>query len=417
MSWEKLPRELLDMVTDHLHGDQPSLRACSLVNKTWLPSSRYHLFYAIRLEYWHGHQPNLKSETGVLERFLSDGQNVWMFVRQLQVDPAHEDQLTLEHSGEARNLLQAIIRSLPKLHTLIFAHLENMSPHFFGNDESASSHIYEPRVHLPNLVLWDMQEGYLYFWLHLRAFASIGKLHVLNSKTQSPADLPPGLDESNFPCISSLVGGTRSSCVAMIPLACIGNTLTSLSIHFEVIEVDSDSTRSFRELFLHTAPNLEFLRLDFSDMNMSPEFRPLRDLSISSCVSLRSIALCIYSGSSNSSDESEALIQWSEVLRLLGQVPLSIQTITITLTVYYEDAADDEFNEKAKVDFEWHQLDAQLMSFEELRELQFVWERRDSEYGRWQPYWEFQVPPLESWKESLQQLLPRMRTSGRMKFL
>ena len=44
-----LPRELLDIIIDHLHSDKISLKACSLVCHAWLDSSRYHLFREIRL--------------------------------------------------------------------------------------------------------------------------------------------------------------------------------------------------------------------------------------------------------------------------------------------------------------------------------------------------------------------------------
>jgi hypothetical protein len=41
----RLPPELTDRAIDHLHSDKPALLACSLVCKTWLHASRYHLFH------------------------------------------------------------------------------------------------------------------------------------------------------------------------------------------------------------------------------------------------------------------------------------------------------------------------------------------------------------------------------------
>jgi hypothetical protein len=40
----KLPAELMDRIIDFLHSDKRTLSACSLVCKSWVPSSRYHLF-------------------------------------------------------------------------------------------------------------------------------------------------------------------------------------------------------------------------------------------------------------------------------------------------------------------------------------------------------------------------------------
>ena len=45
----ELPTELTDVIIDHLHNDKLSLRNCALVSNAWLNSSRYHLFYAIRV--------------------------------------------------------------------------------------------------------------------------------------------------------------------------------------------------------------------------------------------------------------------------------------------------------------------------------------------------------------------------------
>ena len=39
----KFPLELVDRIIDYLHN-HPTLRECSLVSKSWVPSSRFHLF-------------------------------------------------------------------------------------------------------------------------------------------------------------------------------------------------------------------------------------------------------------------------------------------------------------------------------------------------------------------------------------
>ena len=44
-----LPQELTDIVIDYLHDDTSSLQACSVVCRSWLPSSHWHLFYKIRV--------------------------------------------------------------------------------------------------------------------------------------------------------------------------------------------------------------------------------------------------------------------------------------------------------------------------------------------------------------------------------
>ncbi|KAK0196182.1 hypothetical protein F5146DRAFT_1133669 [Armillaria mellea] len=39
-----IPQELIDFTLDFLYGDVPTLRACSLVSRVFLPSSRYHIY-------------------------------------------------------------------------------------------------------------------------------------------------------------------------------------------------------------------------------------------------------------------------------------------------------------------------------------------------------------------------------------
>ncbi|KAI0792083.1 hypothetical protein C8Q75DRAFT_619127 [Abortiporus biennis] len=45
----RLPSELTDMVIDHLHDDKQALARCSLVAKSWLNASHFHLFHSIEV--------------------------------------------------------------------------------------------------------------------------------------------------------------------------------------------------------------------------------------------------------------------------------------------------------------------------------------------------------------------------------
>ena len=53
-SWQmtaktRLPPELVDQIIDHLWDNQKALLACSLTCRTWVPSSRLHLFRSVRV--------------------------------------------------------------------------------------------------------------------------------------------------------------------------------------------------------------------------------------------------------------------------------------------------------------------------------------------------------------------------------
>ncbi|TDL26661.1 hypothetical protein BD410DRAFT_836514 [Rickenella mellea] len=48
----KLSAELTDIIIDYLCDDRPSLRSCSLVCRSWLPSSRFHLISTLELDFY-----------------------------------------------------------------------------------------------------------------------------------------------------------------------------------------------------------------------------------------------------------------------------------------------------------------------------------------------------------------------------
>ncbi|PBK82185.1 hypothetical protein ARMGADRAFT_1019774 [Armillaria gallica] len=46
-----VPQELLDYILDFLHDDSPTLRACALVSRAFLPCSRYHVYSSVTIVY------------------------------------------------------------------------------------------------------------------------------------------------------------------------------------------------------------------------------------------------------------------------------------------------------------------------------------------------------------------------------
>lgn len=71
------PSETTDSIIDHLYYDKQSLFACSLTCRTWLPSSRYHLFSKVIL-----HPKNIESFSEILE---NPSNNVALVVQHLTI--------------------------------------------------------------------------------------------------------------------------------------------------------------------------------------------------------------------------------------------------------------------------------------------------------------------------------------------
>ena len=55
-----LPPEILDLIVDHLHGEPPTLKACCVVSKSWVPRARRYLFADIKFS---SSQPSFQSWT------------------------------------------------------------------------------------------------------------------------------------------------------------------------------------------------------------------------------------------------------------------------------------------------------------------------------------------------------------------
>ena len=69
------PPELVDRTIDHLHDDKPSLRACTLVSRSWLNTSRHHLFRTLLVRP-RGQDTLAGQEFTVFRSFLPFGFNV-----------------------------------------------------------------------------------------------------------------------------------------------------------------------------------------------------------------------------------------------------------------------------------------------------------------------------------------------------
>lgn len=78
----QLPQELVDSVIDYLNSDsdKAALCVCSLLSRSWLNRSQFHLFARFK--------PNLKNsnKVAILRRFLNDGSGIHKHIRCLQLD-------------------------------------------------------------------------------------------------------------------------------------------------------------------------------------------------------------------------------------------------------------------------------------------------------------------------------------------
>ena len=98
-----LPGEDVDVIIDHLHDDVPSLKACALVCHSWLPSSRYHLFYKRTI--------NDRRKAQDTPLFLSVNPALAAYIRHLDIKRGHSYFISFPE-------LEALLRALPSIRVL-----------------------------------------------------------------------------------------------------------------------------------------------------------------------------------------------------------------------------------------------------------------------------------------------------------
>jgi hypothetical protein len=119
--------EITDVIVDNLHTDRSSLRACGLTARTWLPSSRYHLFARVTLR-----PSNILSFTKLLEYPLN---NIAPVVRHLAVELETDENNIILGASLVLPLLPSITAHLRLIRSLSLAQIDwsQCSPEILQN--------------------------------------------------------------------------------------------------------------------------------------------------------------------------------------------------------------------------------------------------------------------------------------------
>ncbi|KAF8512385.1 hypothetical protein JB92DRAFT_3117142 [Gautieria morchelliformis] len=114
MGASRLPQELIDDVTDNLHEDCDALLACSLVCRSWLPSSQRHIFRRVTFVL-------NEDRCDKLAQALLNSPHLSNYTRELQV----RVRAVFWQAREAvQSLPAAVIRKLSKLRSIHLSELE-----------------------------------------------------------------------------------------------------------------------------------------------------------------------------------------------------------------------------------------------------------------------------------------------------
>ena len=163
MSARTLPSELDDIILDHLHDDHKTLASTALVCRSWLPTSRHHLWHAIHLTF---------SQRGLerLRQLLCSSPHLVYHVRSVALV---QDKRALFRLHE-RSLLFFILTSLPGFPALSSLTLSGLSfqSSFFGRISLSSIR----RLSIAHCAFVDFQDVVRI----CSAFPNLATLHLDN---------------------------------------------------------------------------------------------------------------------------------------------------------------------------------------------------------------------------------------------
>ena len=107
----KFPFELFDVVIDFLHDDLKTLRACSLVSREWVASSRFHIFRSVTLHH-RTRKGSFSTDCRRLFDIVSNSARISSFVKHLEAYGS------LPTGVDPEPCLPSLLRILTSLRTL-----------------------------------------------------------------------------------------------------------------------------------------------------------------------------------------------------------------------------------------------------------------------------------------------------------
>jgi len=339
----KLPRELLDIIIDHLHDDEEALFACSLVSRDWVPPSHYHLFSSLRFTATtegvdlDTEFSNTDPAVARIESFLSDGEPLWPLVRELEV--GNDDEYTIyrnfgwgHEAPFTEALLTCAVEKLPNLDTLIVRQMP------LSCLEWDAGSFASPQRTLKELMLMDLQLTPWSFTRLLERFSTIDRLVLLHATFQQ-SDTPVE-DPIHFPSFKEITIDSpyrQSSILDILPRESVEGTLETFSMTFPSGYHAPESVQAVRRILELSAPSLSYLHFNISRLFLRDRdaFYTVEwpSLCIDECTALETlhVSMRMDDGPDEDRDVDDMMGQWSSVTSLISLAPPCTRRIIIGL--------------------------------------------------------------------------------------
>ncbi|OBZ67101.1 hypothetical protein A0H81_12776 [Grifola frondosa] len=359
----RLPLELTDMVIHYLHDDMPSLSACSLTCRDWLPRAQSLQFKAakIYIDNWKDFQTLFK-----VSRSLAS------FVRVLKIAKTVKVKRYLSPSNsdvaQWKEGLPAIVSDvhLPRLTDLSLDYME-FDGSLFGGCRIQSIH----SVTLSHCQFKDMPEL-------IRLLSSFPKLKNVEAHTPHvSSDLVTNTlevaDAKSLPAIISFAIHRASGCFMMQILQCFICEPIFKDLSGLVLPLFQEGAASLKQFLETCGSRLQklviYLEPDFTLEALSkPEF------TLAHCTNLQTLEFEVPSLGDSTQVENTGLLDW--VPYILSQVS-SPHLQCFTFHLYDQVAGADDMDRHLNA-LDWKRVEDILAGFEALREVTMRLEVRAS---------------------------------------
>lgn len=369
-------QELIDLVIDHLHDDKSSLASCSLVAKSWLPCSHFHLFSSLRV----AEGGKQASHDRLVDDFSA-------FIRFLQYDASPRVRSTIRHlilmndiqpkSSWRYPLLTAermnyIVSQLPflyslELHQLIFVgsegtllpsglatHVKRLSVKYIGLSVRVES------------TLWDLLKSFPGL-----THVEISSIDGLKKRPQQELDVPilrpvhlvlgpgSGMQGSLMSSIHPFIDASR-----LESLNLVGGVLGELEIALRSAISQARCTLLHFALDVSKCKHVAFFIVSIeltSPSGWYPSYvRPSWcEIGLSSCLRLQAFCITLLLA------ETPTFVthSWNFGIEMVASLPSSIRSITFIVS---QSGRSEVLVSRLSDSIDWVQMDHVLATFPQL---------------------------------------------------
>lgn len=317
------PPEITDHIIDHLHDDKQTLSSCCLVNHTWYPAARYHLFSSVCV--------SITKPTSLLKFHdtLHSNPELRPYIRSLEVKGGEQQYISSSQFVFQLSEIHDIVEILPNLQDLSLRYISLRSQDI-SLDKGGNHPPPLPRQ-LRSLTLSGLAIGNRTLRILLGTFPISNSFtftlnRTLNSisatsLSKQSIDLPLKMGRySSFTTDLDMPLDGRPEMCTFVPSQ---SQLTTLNV---ILQTEQTQLRRLNRFLNHRGSHLACLQLDFHALKLTTRdfYAVLADvpnqISVSSCPMLLDLRITF---------NVTSIPHWAFVIGIFATSLNSVQQITL----------------------------------------------------------------------------------------